>query len=262
MFFSRTTAPPETISIGITTFAHRFEEYFMPLVSRIRKYDEDSEIIVAVNGEHEAEFDEMYRTGILEFLAAHPKIYPVFFPRFRGLSKLWNTIVIHATHDHILMLNDDIMIDNRDFMEKIRKCLRRNEGRSFVINQSWSHFILSRDEIDELGYFDERLLGIGEEDGDFTWRYMQRYGRKIPSFKIKGIANFAEETVYTYKPPNIQCHSGTKYSLFNREFILNRKYRRSEEGLKGMFDNPVIMNDEGSEQYPHERFYRRHKKKL
>lgn len=249
------------ISIGVTTFEHRFERYFVPLLERIREYA-GNEIIVAINGEHEREFGEEYRRRVLECIAGHKNVYPVLFPRFRGLSKLWNTVVVHATGDHVLMLNDDIMIRKPRFLEDVRDALRRNGGRTFVINRSWSHFVVSREEIDELGYFDERLLGIGEEDGDITWRYAKRYGREIPSFPIKGFENYAEETVRTYKPVNIRTHSGTKYSLFNRKFLFSEKYEASPDGWKGMFDEPVALKDAGKDQYPNERFYRSRKKEL
>lgn len=250
------------ISIGITTFANRFETYFKPLLKKIRDYDADTEIIVAINGEHNVEFDEHYRSRILQFLAEQKNVYPVMFPRFRGLSKLWNTIIIHATHDAILMLNDDIMITNGNFIEIVKKNLSRNGGKSFVINESWSHYVVNRKEIDKLGYFDERLLGIGEEDGDLTWRYIHEFGHPIPSYSMKCFENFAEETVRTYQPTNIKCHSGTKYSKFNREFIKGRKYREDPAGHKGMFEMPVSMADPEPVQYPTERFYRENKDKL
>ncbi|MBN1663333.1 MAG: glycosyltransferase family 2 protein [Deltaproteobacteria bacterium] len=253
---------PDQISIGITTFGNRFDRYFKPLVSRIREYAPDSEVIVAVNGEHRQPFDENYRRRVLEFISLQPNVFPIVFPRFRGLSKLWNSIVIHAGHDHILMLNDDIMINKAGFFKDICGAIKAQQGRTFLINQSWSHFLLSRTELDELGYFDERLLGIGEEDGDMVWRYIRRYGHPIANVRMKGIVNFAEETVKTYKPANIQTHSGTKYSLFNRRFMFSEKYGPSPDGVKGMFDEPVVLKDPGSEQYPNESFYRRRKDEL
>jgi hypothetical protein len=45
------------------------------------------------------------------------------------------------------------------------------------MNKSWSHFLISRQEIDELGYFDKRILGLGEEGGNMTWRYIRQYKR-------------------------------------------------------------------------------------
>lgn len=252
---------PVDLSIGITTFEHRFDRYFAPLLHRIREYAEN-EIVVAVNGEHERAFGEEYRRRLLEGIAGYRNTYPVVFPRFRGLSKLWNSIIVHATGDHILMLNDDVMIEKPGFMREVCAALRRNGGRTFLINRSWSHFVVSRAEIDELGYFDERLLGIGEEDGDMTWRYIRRYGEGIRSVRLKGFVNYAEDTVRTYQPVNVRTHSGTKYSLFNRKFMFEEKYVPSPDGIRGMFDEPVVQKDPGKEQYPYERFYRERKKEL
>lgn len=252
----------DKISIGITTFGNRFDQYFVPLLSRLKEDAPENEVIVAINGEHQQEFDECYRSQVLEFIARHKKAFPIMFPQFRGLSKLWNSIIINASNDYILMINDDIMINDPSFMARICSAIHTNKGRSFLINNSWSHFLINRTEIDELGYFDERLLGIGEEDGDMTWRYLSHYGREISSFKIKGFVNYAEETVHTYKPTNIKCHSGSKYSLFNREFMFKEKYRPDLAGIKGMFDEPVSLKDPGKEQYPNEQFYHLRKNDL
>ncbi len=246
--------PRESITIGITTFEARFDQYFVPLLKRIREYT-DNEIVLAVNGENSRQFGAEYRRNLLNCIADYENVYPIFYPRFRGLSKLWNSIVIHATHDHILMLNDDIMIENPDFMKDVSDILNRNDGRTFLINRSWSHFLVNRVELDALGYFDERLLGIGEEDGDMSWRYIKQYGEPIANFKIKGFQNYAEESVRSYKPVNIQTHSGTKYSLFNKKFIHEEKYSPVAEGIKGMFETAVEMKDPGERQYPYERFF-------
>jgi hypothetical protein len=258
----RGDAEDVAISIGITTFEHRFEKYFVPLLTRIREFDHETEILVAINGEHEKEFGEGYRSRILSFIAGMERVYPVVFPRFRGPTKLWNTLVIHATSDHVLILNDDIMVTDRDFMKDMCRAIRQNQGRSFVINRSWSHFLISRQEIDELGYFDERLLGIGEEDGDMTWRYIQRYGRPLASVSMKGFVNYSEETASNYAPQNIKSRPGMKYSQFNRDVMFQVKYAKDAAGTKGMFDEPVILKDPGKEQYPNERFYREHKGEL
>jgi glycosyltransferase involved in cell wall biosynthesis len=251
----------ENITIGITTFEARFDRYFVPLLKRIRE-STDNEIIVAVNGENGRTFGAEYRKDLLKILSEFENVYPIFFPRFRGLSKLWNSIVIHATHKHILMLNDDIMIENPKFMEDVSDAIVRNDGKTFLINRSWSNYVVNRDELDELGYFDERLLGIGEEDGDMTWRYIEKYGVPVRNFKLKGFLNYAEESVTSYKPVNIQTHSGTKYSLFNKKFIHEEKYIPSEVGIQGMFETSVTMKSPGERQYPNERFFHLRKGEL
>ena len=249
------------ISIGITTFEARFDRYFIPLLAKIREYDADREVIVAINGEHNRDFDESYRERMLAFLASQKRVFPVIFPRFRSLTKLWNSIIIHATHDYILMLNDDIMITNPGFIRDLQMAIGKNQGRSLLINKSWSHFLISRQEIDDLGYFDERLLGIGEEDGDMTWRYIRRYGRTLANVKMKSFVNYSEQT-NDYRPGNIKNREGMKYSLFNRQFMFLTKYTADPQGIQGMFEEPVSMKDEGKEQYPYERFYRDNKDSL
>jgi GR25 family glycosyltransferase involved in LPS biosynthesis len=252
---------PFQITIGIATFERRFEDYFVPLLTKIRSLENNAEIVVAVNGEHGRGFGEDYRRRILEFISRHQKIFPIFFPTFRSLSKLWNTILIHASNEIVLMLNDDTLISDGKFMNKISSILKKNGGRSFLINHSWSHFVARREEIADLGYFDERLLGIGEEDGDMTWRYIREYGAPMKSHTIKGFTNYAEDTM-AQQPENIKCHSGSKYSLFNQRFVHEKKYEVSAQGIKGMFDTPMEMKDEGPDQYPNERFFREHSDEL
>jgi len=250
-----------SLSIGITTFERRFADYFIPLVKQLRAIDPETEIVVAVNGEHQQLFSESYRSDLLEFLAGQSHVYPILFPQFRGLTKLWNSIVVHATGDHILILNDDVAITKPRFLDKVRQALGRSKGASFTINRSWSHFVISREEIDQLGYFDERLIGIGEEDGDTSWRYLSQYGRPIEDYSIAGIDNYSERTMGE-QPTNIACHSGGKYSRFNRDFIYRTKYRKDAGGIKGMFDSPMSLNDPAIRQYPYEQFYRKNREKL
>ena len=101
------------LSIGITTFEARFEKYFVPLLNTLREFDQEAEIIVAVNGEHKKNFGESFRKVVLNLTASHKNVFPVVFPQFRGLAKLWNTIIIHSSCENILILNDDIMIELR-----------------------------------------------------------------------------------------------------------------------------------------------------
>lgn len=251
----------DKLSIGITTFEHRFEQYFIPLLSQLRQFNPEIEIIVAINGEHQLEFCEEYRKKILRFLATEQKVFPVFFPQFRGVAKLWNTIVIHASHDHILLLNDDISITDPNFIEIISDFLKKNRFRSFTIKQSFSHFVIARDELDTLGYFDERLLGIGEEDGDFVWRYMEQFGETLQNADLYCFKNLSQQTA-DYKIPNITCQATSKYSRFNRDFMFREKYEQAADGIQGMFDFPVHCKAPSAQQYPTERFYRQNKNKL
>lgn len=268
--FSRKNTPQNTptktpnnhqLSIGITTFEHRFKEYFVPLLASIRKFNPNVEIIVSINGEHNTPFNEDYRKEILTFLASQNQVFPIFFPQFRGVSKLWNTLVNHASNKNILILNDDIAITDPNFSRIINGCIKKNRHKSFTINQSFSHFVVSREELDTIGYFDEKLLGIGEEDGDFVWRYMNQYGESLPNFDVDCFKNYADKTS-DYTPRHITCHSSSKYSRFNRSYMFNEKYKKVDKGIQGMFDYPVELINPTTRQYPTEAFYRKNKNRL
>jgi hypothetical protein len=40
------------------------------------------------------------------------------------------------------------------------------------------------------------------------------------------------------------------------------KYEMNETGIRGIFDQPVVMRDAGPDQYANERFYRIHQNEL
>lgn len=247
-------------SIVITTFDQRFEPFLKPLVSAIKALRPHINIFVMVNGPAKGDFDASYRSSLLQFLAHQEHCYPTVFPNFQALAKLWNRGAITATTNHALILNDDLGIDTSlqpNFFNALEDTLKRENG-TFKINGSFSHFLLNKEELIDVGFFDERLLGIGEEDGDFTWRYFAKYGREIPSVSLPGIHNIQS------KVADDGFHKGIgHYSKFNREFIKNEKYQEVLiGGYKGMFDKRSKKKLSDETQYPYERFYLQNRHKL
>lgn len=249
------------LSIVVTTFQYRFEKYFKPLVNELVKQNVNNyEIIAVVNGENRMGLDAQYRADMLSYCATKGNVYPFMFPAFRGVAKLWNTGVVNSTGEYILILNDDIAI-SESFLSDVESVIEQAKS-SVLFNGSFSHYMVKRFEIDELGYFDERYIGIGEEDGDFRWRYISQYGRDIYSASIRGLVNYVDG-LYDYKPTNMRTHSGTKYSLFNQTFT-TYKYKMSTEpnAIVGMFQTPMECILPVANQYPYEKFYMRNKDKL
>ena len=75
--------------------------------------------------------------------------------------------------------------------------------------------MINRTELIEVGFFDERLLGLGEEeDGDFCWRYHERYDYEIRSITIPGIANVQSDLADPGYAKGIRIAG-----IFNRQFI-------------------------------------------
>jgi hypothetical protein len=244
-------------SIVIATFDLRFKSHFVPLMEDLHRQGTAAspEIIVMVNGPHRAQFSDEYRRDILSFLSNYENAYPTLFPSFQSLSKLWNRGILTAQHEMVLVLNDDLRV-KPGFLQAVDEEVR-SRGQSFIINGSFSHYVAFKSELIEVGFFDERLLGVGEEDGDFAWRFYKKYGRDIASVQIPFIHNIESDTADPQVAKGIR-----KYSKFNREFITNKKYKRSIFGHKGMFDHKVVQQIDDLQQYPYESFYRSHLKDL
>ena len=250
-------------SVGITTFKRRLD-MVSSLIETIRKYREDTEILLTVNADYEEHFDQKYREAILELAANYNDVYPIVYPTFTGLAKMWNNMIINASSEYILLLNDDIDISGDIFVpiELAIGDMDNSESggvsnKILKINDSFSHFIISKELADDMGYFDERLLAFGEEDGDFVWRYIRKYGKDIASIDIDGISNMAEG--YFITQPNMEMEDvrGMRFvPSFNRRFIQTIKYRRSITGIKGMFDHRMNQVIPDEKQYPYERFRR------
>lgn len=248
------------LTVGITTFKERYEKFFIPLINCIREIDNEIEIIVAINGNNKETFDQEFRKKILYFLSEKNNVYPVFFPEFRGLSKLWNTILVHSTNDIVFMCNDDIYIQNNEIFKIIKDIVINYKFSSFKINTSWSHIVLDRNEVDMLGWFDERFLGIGDEDDDFEWRYEKNFGNRIKNVKIPGIINYQDRE---YIPSVSQETCDGKYSLFNRSFMLHHKYEINPAGQKkGICEQPLIEKLPNLKQYPYEYFFKVNKNSI
>lgn len=244
------------ITIAITTFSKRLG-YVEKLLPQIRQHT-SAKIILIINGEKDGDFNEEYRLKILSLCLNHANVFPIFFIETRGLSKLWNTGIIASNCEHILMLNDDIEIHSNDIFEV---CKAHIESKQFSgltkINGSFSHFIVNKSFIDKIGYFDERLLGFGEEDGDISFR-MLKHNYKVNDISIGGVHNI----ISPIRHEHIKSGIG-KYSSFNREFIYTKKYSSNNKSLhKGMFDTPMDQLLPDVNQYPYENFFKENKTSL
>ena len=247
-------------SVVITTFDKRFNEFLVPLIASIKKQRANIEIIVTINGPGKGDFDEDYRSNVLRYLAGFNNVFPVMFPSFQSLAKMWNRGVLTASHDRVLVLNDDLSIGasfDGCFFDYLEAAMLA-QPNTFTVNGSFSHFIANKRELIDVGFFDERLLGLGEEDGDFFWRYYQKFEREIQSVDIELIDNVHSDIADDGYIKGIRTAS-----KFNRDFINNVKYKNTLlGGYRGMFDQKVKQVLEDKAQYPYELFYLDNKGKL
>lgn len=253
-----------TYSIAITTFVHRFDKYFKPLMNSISRMRPDLDKIVFVNGQHKKEFNQDYRKEIMRFSSSCPKTYLIMSPIVRGCSYMWNTLCNHSSTDYILVLNDDLII-NDGFFEQFESALKQQNAagdESFRINYSFSHFCVHRKDLFDVGYFDERLLGFGEEDGDWLWRWEVAKKKSMNTLRTPLIVNCVDNSESNSEN---MVKSNGKYSAFNAKWIFSNKYDADAKTIDperpsavSMYGRPIQMYKDAHTPnfYPAEKWYR------
>jgi len=185
---------------------------------------------------------------------------------------MWNNIILNSPTENVFLLNDDVYITD-DFWPIFEKAAEKSVKRkpiSFKINSSWSHVFLNRNEVHETHWFDERLLGVGSEDGDFEWRFLKRVNlEKFPDCLImKGIINRNKQTASSTLAQKHARLINHKYFHINREVLHEIKYKPSPNSkplgiLKLSKYGPNIEERNPCEQqYPYEKFYWENKDKI
>lgn len=247
-------------SIAIQTFVYRFEQDFVGLLADLHRQAPEVTKIVFVNGQHREPFSQTYRRAVLNYISEFPNTYPIVSPIVRGCAFMWNTCCNFTDTTFILNLNDDVKIFP-GFARDYACMMEQVPGESFLIH-GFSAISIHRSDLFEIGYFDERLLGFGEEDGDWTWRWLEKRGRPIRRFHPGTLLHHSEPRETDSK--NMRKFSG-KYSAFNREWIYSSKYELAPRVVRvdaaihqGMFDAPAQLREGGEtpSYYPAERWYR------
>jgi len=254
-------------SIAISTFVYRLDKYFKPLMNTVCSMRPDIDKVIFVNGQHKKDFDQEYRKEIMRFCSYCPRTYLIMSPIVRGCSFMWNTCFNFTNTDYILNLNDDVALGQGFFddYESMLRTTRQNGGdESFRINYSFSHFSVSRKDLFDVGYFDERLLGFGEEDGDWLWRWEVAKKRPLKCYMTNKIHNYID--MASTNAENMVKHNegGGKYSAFNRNLILDKIYEfpstpdPSRPTHDGLYGRPAQMRvgSETPQYYPAEKWYR------
>mgnify|MGYP003112034541 FL=1 len=247
-------------SIGIVTCKYRYKKYFIPLLKKIKSIKPEIEIICCVNGEAHEDFNNEYRSDILKLCADYKNVFPMIWTTFRSLAKLWNTCIINSSENHVLILNDDVMV-NEQFFEFIDQL---EEQDTFTLSRSWSAFMANRRQINDTGWFDERLLGVCNEDGDMAYRLFLKYKKPVKNY----FAPYDNFTSNSHGDNNHLKNQKTisKYSLHNHNFIRD-KYKRDDVNGIGdgyfFFDGEkVSQHIKDIPQYPYEEYFWDNKHKL
>lgn len=210
-------------TIGITTYIARFDQFFKPLIHQLTTLFPETQFVIAINGYYDQEKQQNYLIEINRFLAAYKNIKTVQFEAPQSLSKLWNVLIINSTTPKTIILNDDLKI-----LPWFRKEMERTNfivHAIQLINRSWSHFIISKQIVSQIGWFDERFPGIGNEDEDYETR-LALNSIHIQSSKIRSINNLVINSNDFSYGNSIAVING-KYVKANKDFF-DQKWEQSK----------------------------------
>ena len=237
------------LGIVITTYESRQLSRALPLIEQIRKSGLTLPIAVVLNGNFSGNYNIKSRRKFQKELAMFDGVHLVVLRKFHGLSHNWNLGIRLLGCRTSLVLNDDVWVEINTFESELNRILSENgTSRLLIINNSFSHFIITEDCISKIGWFDERFLGIGEEDGDFFLRFKLGFGIEPSNATTNSIVHFNDTD------GGEEAKGITKYSLANLVYT-NLKYQVGEEG-PGRFGELRTPNIQPNYQLENENFRR------
>lgn len=230
---------PLRCSIGVVTYLGRFESFLKPLIAKLHFLFPDYDINVFINGHYDSVRQIRYLCEVTTFLRRYQAIRYVTNLTHQPLARGWNWLVIMARQEIVLILNDDVSVDPlfRYELEHVEGC-----REMFTINGSWSHFVINKNVIRRVGWFDERFIGVGDEDGDYMCRLAMN-GIPIVNIAMMGIKNYVADQ----EDPGWGNLSGVfknKYTRINREFFLTKWYHSAFSDVP---QNAVWLRYKGEE---------------
>lgn len=219
------------LSVVITTHSRRFFSGALPLMKSLRANSafEDLPIYLVVNADTFGDYSFELRSKFLAEACALGNVFPVCLGEPCGMSELWNVGIRSAGTEKVLVLSDDLTILDPGLAELRTQVMTTLDSDPLVVvNKSWGHFAISRVALQTVGWFDERLLGFGEEDGDYTQRYKSVFGKNPAQLNVFGVNNVSSESGFE----EVVKGSG-KYSLFNRTLITLKYGSEDWNGFEG-----------------------------
>jgi hypothetical protein len=221
-------------SIGIVTYVERFNKSFKQLALELSRQFPDVEKNVILNGFPDKEKQLRYIKEATAFLNKCGFTRVISFEEHQALAKGWNLLVINSDAPKILILNDDCSIES-NFRYEFES--QRQDYDWLFLNESFSHFMTSKRVVKNVGWFDERFLGIGHEDGDYARRcaiknFEYDVGVDCPSLKNLQIQE--EFVSFTTK----KNEKSGNYSVYN-EIFFKKKWSHAAFAKSGYTYIPI-----------------------
>jgi hypothetical protein len=237
--------------ILITTFEKRQFTSALPLIQQIRDAGISYPILVFLNGNLGRNHDDRLRSLFLREISKIENVGILTNFEMSGISRNWNLGIQVLGTEITACFSDDLVV-SQNFKEELDMVFDAASSAGFITIEGFAAFVISRFLIDEIGWFDERFLGFGEEDGDYVWRFIKRYGQEPPRFKSLSLIHQNLQT------RGEEIAGISKYSLFN--LVWHKiKYKEVEQGISGMYSEPKNQRFSDFNYHPMENFRRSNK---
>lgn len=203
-----------TYSIGVVTYHARFESYFIPLIQNLSRIFPDKEILCVINGHSDKTLQIKYLDKVTRFMKKYSNVRYLTYDIGQSLSKCWNQLIILSHAEKTVILSDDVFIGDF-FREQLESNIDNHDF--FTLNRSFAHFVISKNIIKKVGWFEERLPRIGWEDTDYLFR-LKMAGIPEPQVKVLGSLNLHTDTEGS-DWVNDPLKPKTKYTYANEDFF-------------------------------------------
>lgn len=160
----------QRLEIGITTYIDRYDMFFKPLYRQIMQLFPEVSIRIVVNGFYD-EFEQKEYLKRIESELCYElddRVTFVLHDKPKGLTRLWNEILVQNTTEYTLLLNDDLEVF--PWFRRWIETAQWENNYITLLEGTWSHFLIGRKCLDDIGWFDEEFQGFGFEDMDYTAR--------------------------------------------------------------------------------------------
>jgi hypothetical protein len=229
----------DEITIGVTTYIERYDEWLVPLLTEGLKHSLDRKWIVAINGHKDSTAQDRYLNRFQTEWRHVARLTCLVHRRAVGVAQLWNEIIQASPTRYLLILNDDLTIFP-GFWQWLAS-QQAPDGKLIKINNIWSHYLVDKALLDQLGYFDETLAEMGFEDTDFEGR-MWTAGLSPGSIVSPYIQHAWEQPDDTsYESERVLG----KYSKMNQDRFFE-KWRTAAGGEPGLYfpriDKTIVPN--------------------
>lgn len=229
------------VDVVITTFEARLLHSCIDLIGDVSHCSLVRDLIVVVNGPPgtlEIGVDPRVRQEFRTVVNTFPNVRIVECGKYRGLATMWNLGLALTDTNLKWITNDDIVLA-KNFEFELKKMVSSAYNEGLCLGNGFSSFVISDRCLERVGWFDERYVGIGSEDGDYYERYEIEYGHQPPRVRSNVFLNLSSGS-----DPKTGTSSVSEYAAPNRELLRLARFRR-ENGTTSVEESMFLRGRYG-----------------